>query len=163
MDADAVHLSFTVTKYEITGSDFFSFNQNQRNILHQNIVPTATNSVFTQNVLRKLNHFRSMLPSYWSQWIPEICNKTDCPKNKYMLKVNNKKTRERCEICSKLTRKIPERRHWRQLLTFSEPANVHWIVSMLQKLASNELNLKSSTTCIKFFVWLVSFLRIWGS
>ena len=74
-----------------------------------------------------------------------------------------KKTRERCEICSKLTRKIPERRHWRQLLTFSEPANVHWIVSMLQKLASNELNLKSSTTCIKFFVWLVSFLRIWGS
>ena len=113
-------------------------------------------------VLRKLNHFRSMLPSYWSQWIREICNKTDCPKNKYMLKVNNKKTRERCEICSKLTRKIPERRHWRQLLTFSEPANVYWIVSMLGKLASNELNLKSSTTCIKFFVWLVSFLRIWG-
>ena len=113
--------------------------------------------------LESLTIFGQCCPSYWSQWIPEICNKTDCPKNKYMLKVNNKKTRERCEICSKLTRKIPERRHWRQLLTFSEPANVHWTVSMLQKLASNELNLKSSTTCIKFFVWLVSFLRIWGS
>ena len=33
MDANAVYLSFTLTNYELTGSDFFSFNQNQRNIL----------------------------------------------------------------------------------------------------------------------------------
>ena len=32
----------------------------------------------------------------------------------YMLKLNNKNTRTRCEICSKLTIKIPERRHWRR-------------------------------------------------
>ena len=31
-----------------------------------------------------------------------------------MLKVNNRNTRTRCEICSKLTIKIPERRHWRR-------------------------------------------------
>ena len=31
----------------------------------------------------------------------------------YMLKVNNRSTRERCEIYSKLAIKIPERRHWR--------------------------------------------------
>ena len=29
-----------------------------------------------------------------------------------MFKVNNKSTRSRCEICSRLTKKTPERRHW---------------------------------------------------
>ena len=31
-----------------------------------------------------------------------------------MSKVNNRNTRTRCEICSKLTIKIPERRQWRR-------------------------------------------------
>ena len=31
-----------------------------------------------------------------------------------MFKVNNKNTRTRCKICSKLTIKTPERRHWRR-------------------------------------------------
>ena len=31
----------------------------------------------------------------------------------YLLKVNNRNTRTSCEICLKLTIKIPERRHWR--------------------------------------------------
>ena len=30
-----------------------------------------------------------------------------------LLKVNNRNTRTRCEICSKITIKIPERRQWR--------------------------------------------------
>ena len=30
-----------------------------------------------------------------------------------MFKVNDRNTRTRCEICSKLTIKTPERRHWR--------------------------------------------------
>ena len=30
----------------------------------------------------------------------------------FLLKVNNRNTRTRCEICSKLTTKTPERRHW---------------------------------------------------
>ena len=34
------------------------------------------------------------------------------PDGKYMFKVNNRNTRIRCEICPKLTIKIPERRHW---------------------------------------------------
>ena len=34
------------------------------------------------------------------------------PFGNYMFKVNNRSTRTRCEICSKLTIKIPERRHW---------------------------------------------------
>ena len=34
------------------------------------------------------------------------------PAGIYLLKVNNRNTRTRCKICSKLTIKIPERRHW---------------------------------------------------
>ena len=36
----------------------------------------------------------------------------------YMLKFNNRNTKTRREICSKLTRKIPERRHWRRSVIF---------------------------------------------
>ena len=36
----------------------------------------------------------------------------------YMFKVNNRNTRTRCEIFSKLTKKIPERRHWRRSAIF---------------------------------------------
>ena len=35
------------------------------------------------------------------------------PADNYMFKVNNKNTRTRCEIRSKLTIKTPERRQWR--------------------------------------------------
>ena len=35
------------------------------------------------------------------------------PADNYMFKVNNRNTRTRCEICSKLTIKTSERRHWR--------------------------------------------------
>ena len=40
--------------------------------------------------------------------------KHDRPAGNYMFKVNNKNTRTRCKICSKLTIQIPERRHWRR-------------------------------------------------
>ena len=36
------------------------------------------------------------------------------PAGNYMFKVNNTDTRTRFEICSKLTMKTPERRHWRR-------------------------------------------------
>ena len=36
------------------------------------------------------------------------------PANIYLFKVNNRNTIKRCEICSKLTTKIPERRHRRR-------------------------------------------------
>ena len=35
------------------------------------------------------------------------------PAGIYLFKVNNGNTRTRCEICSELTIKTPERRHWR--------------------------------------------------
>ena len=36
------------------------------------------------------------------------------PAGNYMFKFNNRNTRTRCEICSKLTIKTPERRQWRR-------------------------------------------------
>ena len=36
------------------------------------------------------------------------------PAGIYLLQVNNRNTRTRCEICSKLTINTPERRHWRR-------------------------------------------------
>ena len=40
------------------------------------------------------------------------------PAGSYMFKVNNSNTRTRCEICSKLAIKTPERRQWRRLGIF---------------------------------------------
>ena len=37
-----------------------------------------------------------------------------CPVGNYMFKVNNRNIRAKCEICSKLTIKTPERCHWRR-------------------------------------------------
>ena len=36
------------------------------------------------------------------------------PAGNYMFKVNNRNTRARCEVCSKLIIKISGRRHWRR-------------------------------------------------
>ena len=36
------------------------------------------------------------------------------PVSNYMLKVNKRNARTRCEICSKLTIKTPDRRQWRR-------------------------------------------------
>ena len=36
-----------------------------------------------------------------------------------MFKVNNRTIYARCEICSKLTIKTPERRHWRRYVVFT--------------------------------------------
>ena len=40
------------------------------------------------------------------------------PAGTYLLKVNNRNTRTRCEICLKLTTKTPERCHWRRYGVF---------------------------------------------
>ena len=36
------------------------------------------------------------------------------PAGNYMFKVDNRNTRTKCGICSKLTLKTPEQRHWRR-------------------------------------------------
>ena len=44
------------------------------------------------------------------QWLMPV---SIMPVNKCLLKVNNRNSRKKCEICSKSTKKTPERRHWR--------------------------------------------------
>ena len=44
---------------------------------------------------------------------------TSSPAGNYMLNVNNRNTRTRCEIYSKLAIKTPERRHWRRSGVFN--------------------------------------------
>ena len=43
----------------------------------------------------------------------------------YLFKVNNKNTRTRCEICSKLTIKTPERHYWLLTKVAHRLANIH--------------------------------------
>ena len=47
-----------------------------------------------------------------------------CRAGIFLLKVNNRNTRKRCEICSKLTIKIPERRQWRLLVSLLLTLNI---------------------------------------
>ena len=52
------------------------------------------------------------------------------PAGIYLLKVNNRNTRTRCEICSKLTINTPERRQWRRSGVFIvnfEQVNAGWV------------------------------------
>ena len=46
------------------------------------------------------------------QMYPDYMIKPNNPASIYVLKVNNRHTRTRCEKCSKLIIKTPKRRHW---------------------------------------------------
>ena len=50
------------------------------------------------------------------RWIFHVFGKY--PVGIYLLKVNNRKTRTRCELCSMLKIKTPEGRHWRRSCVF---------------------------------------------
>ena len=47
-------------------------------------------------------------------------------------KVNNRNTRTRCEICPKLTIKIPEQRHWRVFIVNFENISPYSSVSVVK-------------------------------
>ena len=61
------------------------------------------------------------------------------PANIYLFKVNNRNTRKRCEICSKLTIKHQNDELWTHFTPFSsvsfvdfEQVNISWVVFMIQ-------------------------------
>ena len=60
--------------------------------------------------------------------------KIKTPADIYPLKVNNRNTKTRCEICSKLTLKTPERRHWSRSTVFTVNFE-HVIASWVKTLA----------------------------
>ena len=76
-----------------------------------NILMTDVNSLLPskqKEIQKFLEEMESKIPVRWA-CLPS-CN--------YMFKDNNRSTRTRCEICSKLTIKTPERRHWRRSVFF---------------------------------------------
>ena len=66
---------------------------------------------------------------------------TFIPANIYLLKVNNRITRKRCEICSKLTIGTPERRNMSLFFSVSvidfEHVSVSWGCILVKKLNFN--------------------------
>ena len=86
------------------------------------------------------------------------------PDNIYLFKVNNRSTRKRCEICSKLTIKAPERRQWLLNVwmlnsTYSTPfsnasivdleqVHVSWVISLMAFTCSNAA-MKTLEQCVK--------------
>ena len=51
---------------------------------------------------------------FYKGFVHDTKNENHHPAGIYMLKVNNRNIRTRCEICSKLLIKIQERRQWRR-------------------------------------------------
>ena len=75
-----------------------------------------------------LNHNRQGIPTELKNKFEREEFSVTChyPAGIYLFKVNNRNTRTRCEICSKLTIKTPERRHW-AVVTFIHCKNkIFW-------------------------------------
>ena len=53
-----------------------------------------------------------------------LWRKNRIPAGNYMFKVNNRNTRTKSEICSKLTIKIPKRHHWRRSVSLLLTLNI---------------------------------------
>ena len=66
------------------------------------------------------------------------------PANQYLFKFNNRNTRKRCELCSKLAIKISERRHLRNLHLFS----IFSIIDFEQVVVSREANVRKKLQII---------------
>ena len=77
-----------------------------------------------------------------------------CRLNIYLLKVNNRNTRTRCEICSKLTIKTPERPQWRRSHVFivnfdhiSQLVLVFAILTLNMYMLTGSLNSNNNCPC----------------
>ena len=62
------------------------------------------------------------------------------PANIYLFKVNNRNSRKGCEICSKLTIKAPEQRHWRRSIFLLLFLNVFYTFSSLSIVHFEQVN-----------------------
>ena len=67
--------------------------------------------IFTKEFYNRKLHFLRNHGYFSEHPQATACTKNYDPAGIYLLKVNNRNTRTRCEICSKLTIKTPERRH----------------------------------------------------
>ena len=98
-----------------------SYSNNNNNNNNNNTGVCVKTSVCHMKAIGGIiNHQKSlktkMSPFFWdfdihTDRIIQV-NRPGIPAGIYLLKVNKRNTRTRCEICSKLTIKTPERRYW---------------------------------------------------
>ena len=67
-------------------------------------IPKFLEALILRNICERLLVCTPLLLLLYISWVKTA--------NIFMLKVNNRNTRKRCVICSKLTMKTPERYHW---------------------------------------------------
>ena len=72
----------------------------------------TANGSFQPEKLKKMQNMHSQYA--YSASFALFINTGHYPAGNYMFRVNSRNTRTRCKICSKLTIKTPERRHWRR-------------------------------------------------
>ena len=103
-----------------------TFNMMRKSVLYwSNLQVVHCGETFPRNFSEKLGWFLGLGPadamfsmSYYHQhknylWSELLRQEHSDPVGSYMVNVNIRSTRARCEICSKLTIKTPEQRHWR--------------------------------------------------
>ena len=79
-----------------------------------------------------------------------ICHTHVLPSNMYLFKVNDRNARKRCEICSKLTRKIPEWRQWHWVDCWALSESSLWICQKGNELAAKILRLSLALSLLPF-------------
>ena len=80
------------------------------------------------NPLRANPRLKSTRKNLWQ--FPASYSSTS-PANSNLLKVNNRNSRKRWAICSTLTIKTPQSRHWRSIVSivYFEWGNISWVYS----------------------------------
>ena len=73
--------------------------------------------------------------NFWNKYFSKYFCGTTLPANVYLFKVNNRNTKKRYEMCSMLTIKTPERRHWRVFTVNFEHISHRFLVCLLLNLS----------------------------
>ena len=79
--------------------------------INKNISFYKENRITGNNANLKEQKFIRKIQNFSFDLVFKYVNASITPAGIYLLKVNNRNTRTRCEICSKLTVKIPEQRN----------------------------------------------------
>ena len=97
-------------------------------------------------------------------------SRTSLPVNIYLFKVNNRNIRKRCEICSKLTIKTTERRHWHNVIDIVcfelNVSDIFLSNSAREALPVSSLEILPTSNCFLFFcltLYLTLFLHSFTS
>ena len=126
-----VGMTFYYHQPDINPAGIYLLNVNNRNIRKRcEICSNSTIKVPERRHWRRscifIVNFEHVIAG-WERINPSQCSPTFSaeywkalryPANNYLIKVNNRSTKERCEIVSKLTIKTPKWRHWRHCGVF---------------------------------------------